>query len=163
MNLFKGLVAGAVAGVAASYVMERFQAAWTEAEEKTGGQGASGGDGEDPATVKAADRVAVAATGHPVPSAYRDQAGEVVHYTTGAGVGAVYGALSEIAPVLTFGFGAAYGTAVAVGLDDTLVPRLGLAKGPKETPPSVHAYSLASHLVYGMTLEGVRRIIRVIL
>ena len=64
---------------------------------------------------------------------------------------------------LLVGFGAAYGTAVAVGLDDTLVPRLGLAKGPKETPPSVHAYGLASHLVYGLTLEGVRRIVRAVL
>jgi hypothetical protein len=162
MNLFKGLAAGALAGVAASYVMERFQAEWNKAEEKGGGQGGSD-DEEDPSTIKAADRVALAATGHPVPSRYRDAAGELVHYTTGAGVGAVYGALSEIAPVLTFGFGAAYGTAVAVGLDDTLVPRLGLAKGPKETPPSEHAYSLASHLVYGLTLEGVRRVIRAVL
>lgn len=162
MNLFKGLVAGAVGGVAASYVMERFQAEWTRREDEAGGEGGSGGE-EDPATIKAADRVAMAATGHPVPSDYRDQAGEAVHYTTGAGVGAVYGALSEIAPVLTFGFGAAYGTAVAIGLDDTLVPKLGLAKGPKETPPSEHAYSLASHIVYGLTLEGVRRVVRAVL
>lgn len=162
MNLFKGLVAGALAGVAASYVMERFQAEWTKAEEKNGGSSPSGG-AEEPATVKAADRVAVAVTGSPVPPARRDQAGEIVHYTTGAGVGAVYGALSEVAPLLTFGFGAAYGGAVAIGLDDTLVPKLGLAKSAAETPPSVHAYSLASHLVYGLTLEGARRIIRVLL
>lgn len=162
MNLFKGLVAGALAGVAASYVMERFQAAWSEAESANGGSDPSSG-AEDPATVKAADQVAIAATGHPVPHALRKPAGEVVHYATGAGVGAVYGAVSEIAPALTLGFGAAYGTAVAIGLDDTLVPRLGLAKGPKETPPSTHAYSLASHLVYGVTLEGVRRIIRAVL
>jgi hypothetical protein len=162
MNLFKGLVAGALAGAAASYVMERFQAEWAKAEEQAGVASASSGE-EDPATVKAADRVAVAVTGSPVPPAHREQAGEIVHYTTGAGVGAIYGVLSEFAPVLTFGFGAAYGGAVAIGLDDTLVPKLGLAKGPKETPPSVRAYSLASHLVYGLTLEGARRILRVLL
>ena len=162
MNLFKGLVAGVLGGVAASYVMEQFQAVWTKAEEETGGSGSSGGE-DDPATVKAADRVAMAVTGHPVPSAQRETAGEAVHYATGAGVGGVYGAFAEIAPVLTFGFGAAYGTAVAIGLDDTLVPKLGLAKGPKETPPSIHAYGLASHLVYGLTLEGVRRLVRAVL
>ena len=162
MNLFEGLVAGVLAGVAASYVMERFQAEWMKAEEAGGGSPPSSGP-EDPATVKAADRVAVAVTGEPVPPARREQAGEIVHYTTGAGVGAIYGALSEVAPLLTFGFGAAYGGAVAIGLDDTLVPKLGLSKGPKETAPSVHAYSLASHLVYGLTLEGARRIIRVFL
>lgn len=162
MNLFKGLVAGALAGVAASWVMERFQAKWNEAEEQAGGENSSGGS-EESSTVKAADRVAMATTGHPVPPPYRDQAGEVVHYSTGAGVGAAYGLLSEIAPGLTFGFGTAYGVAVAIGLDETLVPKLGLSKGPKETAPSVHAYGLASHLVYGLTLEGARRLIRAVL
>ncbi|MBW3558691.1 MAG: DUF1440 domain-containing protein [Proteobacteria bacterium] len=162
MNLFKGLVAGALAGVAASYVMERFQAEWAKAEEAGGGSSPSSGS-EDPATVKAADRVALAVTGEPVPPARREQASEIVHYATGAGLGAIYGALSEVAPFLTFGFGAAYGGAVAIGLDETLVPKLGLAKGPKETPPSIHAYGLASHLVYGLTLEGARRVIRVLL
>ena len=162
MNLFKGLVAGALAGAAASYVTERFQAEWAKAEDAAGGASPSSGP-DDPATVKAADRVAVAVTGSPVPPAHREQASEIVHYTTGAGVGAIYGALTEIAPVLTFGFGAAYGGAVAIGLDDTLVPKLGLGKSAKETPPSEHAYSLASHLVYGLTLEGARRVIRVLL
>jgi uncharacterized membrane protein YagU involved in acid resistance len=79
------------------------------------------------------------------------------------GVGAVYGLLAEIAPGPTFGLGAAYGAAVALGLDEALVPALGLAKSAKETPPSQHAYSLASHLVYGVTLEGARRVLRVLL
>jgi hypothetical protein len=158
MNIFKGIVAGALGGLAAGYVMERFQAAWTKAEEAGGG--ASGGG--DSATVKAADRVAVAATGHPVPSAHREAAGEAVHYATGAGVGAVYGLLAEFAPRATFGLGAGYGTAVALGLDEMIVPALGLGKPATETPPSTHAYSLASHLVYGLTLEGVRRIVRAV-
>lgn len=160
MNLFKGLVAGALGGLAASYVMEQFQAAWIKAEEANGGGGLSGGG--DPATVKAADRAALATTGHPVPSEQREAAGEAVHYATGAGVGAAYGLLAEFAPRATFGLGAGYGTAVALGLDEALVPALGLAKPASETPPSTHAYSLASHLVYGLTLEGVRRIVRAV-
>jgi hypothetical protein len=161
MNIFKGLIAGALGGLAAGYVMERFQAAWTKAEQVKGGS-SSGGDG-DPSTVKAADRVALAATGHPVPSEQREAAGEAVHYATGAGVGAVYGFLAEFAPRATFGLGAGYGTAVALGLDEMIVPALGLGKPAAETPPSIHAYSLASHLVYGLTLEGVRRIVRAVL
>lgn len=160
-DVFKGAVAGALAGLAAGYVMERFQAWWGEQEAKAGG--GSSDDASEPSTVKAADRVSMAVTGHPVPPARRDAAGEAVHYTTGAGVGAVYGALAEIAPATTFGFGAAYGAAVALGLDETVVPALGLGKGPRETPPSEHAYGLASHLVYGLALEGSRRIVRAIL
>ena len=162
MNVIKGAVAGVVGGLAASYVMEQFQAAWSRAEQAKGGSGASGGGG-DSATVKAADRVALAVTGSPVPSPYRETAGEAVHYLTGGGVGAVYGFLAEFAPRATFGLGAGYGAAVALGLDDMVVPALGLGKSAGETPPSTHAYSLASHLVYGLTLEGVRRIVRAVL
>lgn len=160
-DVFKGAIAGALAGLAAGYVMERFQAWWSEQEAQAGAS--SSHDASDPSTVKAADRVSMAVTGHPVPPAQRDAAGEAVHYTTGAGVGAVYGALAEIAPATTFGFGAAYGAAVALGLDETIVPALGLGKGPGETPPSQHAYGLASHLVYGLALEGSRRIVRAVL
>lgn len=161
-DVFKGAIAGALAGLAASYVMERFQGWWSEQESKAGGGSSGGGEG-DPSTVKAADRVSMAVTGHPVPSAQRDVAGEAVHYTTGAGVGVVYGALAELAPRATFGLGAAYGAAVALGLDDTVVPALGLGKGPSDTAPSEHAYSMASHLVYGLSLEASRRIIRAVL
>ncbi|MDP8916164.1 MAG: DUF1440 domain-containing protein [Pseudomonadota bacterium] len=161
-DVFKGAVAGALAGLAASYVMEQFQAWWSEQEAQKSEAGSSD-DASDPSTVKAADKVSMAVTGHPVPPALRDSAGDAVHYTTGAGVGAVYGALAEIAPGTTFGFGAAYGAAVALGLDETIVPALGLGKGPGETPPSEHAYGLASHLVYGLALEGSRRIVRAIL
>jgi hypothetical protein len=161
MNLIKGVVAGALAGVAAGWVMEQFQARWAEAEEANGD--GMGGGSDDPATVKAADFVAVALSGQPVPERHRETAGEAVHYATGAGVGGLYGLLAEVAPGPTFGLGAAYGAAVALGLDEAIVPALGLSKSAKETPPSVHAYSLASHLVYGLTLEGARRIIRVLL
>lgn len=160
MDLFKGLFAGALAGVAASWAMERFQEQWAQAKQTSG----SSGSGQDePSTIKAADRVALAVTGSPVAPAHREAAGELVHYTTGAGIGAVYGLVAEIAPGPSFGFGAAYGTAVALGLDEAIVPALGLSKKAKDTPPSEHAYSLASHLVYGLTLEGARRIIRLIL
>jgi uncharacterized membrane protein YagU involved in acid resistance len=86
-----------------------------------------------------------------------------MHYATGAGVGGVYGVLAEIAPRPIFGLGAVYGAAVALGLDEALVPALGLSKPAREVPPSQHAYNLASHLVYGVTLEGARRIIRLLL
>ena len=161
MNSVKGIIAGGLAGLAASYVMEQFQAAWMKAEAAGGGPGAGGGQG-DPSTVKAADRVAMAVTGHPVPSEQRELAGEAVHYGTGAGVGAVYGLLAELAPRATFGLGAGYGAAVALGLDEMIVPALGLGEPASETPPSTHAYSLASHLVYGLTLEGARRILRAV-
>ena len=164
MNLLKGLVAGAIAGAAASWVMERFQEQWLLREGNAGETpGNMGALGTEPATMKAADAVAQAVTGSPVPAERRELAGEAMHYLTGAGVGAAYGVLAEIAPGPTFGAGAAYGAVVALGLDEALVPALGLSKPAREVPPSQHAYNLASHLVYGVALEGARRILRVVL
>ncbi|MBW3560062.1 MAG: DUF1440 domain-containing protein [Proteobacteria bacterium] len=164
MNLFKGLLAGALAGAAASWVMERFQEQWLLREGNAGETpGNMGALGTEPATIKAADAVAQAVTGAPVPAQQRELAGEAMHYATGAGVGGVYGVLAEIAPGPTFGLGAVYGAAVALGVDELLVPALGLSKPARDVPPSQHAYNLASHLVYGLTLEGARRVFRVLL
>jgi hypothetical protein len=41
-----------------------------------------------------------------------------------------------------------------------LVPKLGLSKSTSEYPLSTHVYSLASHIVYGLTTELVRRAVR---
>ena len=164
MNLFKGLVAGALAGLAASWVMERFQEQWLLREGNAGETpGNMGALGAEPATMRAADAVSQTLTGHDVPAERREVAGEAMHYATGAGVGALYGVLAEIAPGPSLGLGAGYGVAVALGLDEALVPALGLSKPARQVPPSQHAYNLASHVVYGVALEGARRILRVVL
>jgi hypothetical protein len=164
MNLFRGLVAGALAGLAASWVMERFQEQWMVREGNAGQTpGNLGALGAEPATMRAADAVAQAVTGKPVPAQRREAAGEAVHYLTGASVGGAYGVLAEIAPGPTFGLGALYGVAVALGLDEALVPALGLSKPARQVPPSEHAYNLASHLIYGVTLEGARRVLRALI
>ena len=164
MNILKGLVAGAVAGAAASWAMERFQEQWLlrrgDAGETPGNMGALG---TEPATMKAADALAQAVTGAPVSPEHREAAGETVHYVTGAGIGGLYGLLAELAPGPTFGLGAGYGVAVALGVDEALVPALGLSRPAREVPASQHAYNLASHLVYGLTLEGARRVVRALL
>ena len=56
------------------------------------------------------------------------------------------------------GFGSAYGAAAWALGDEVAVPALGLGKKPAETPLSQHVQTLAAHVVYGMTLEGVRRL-----
>jgi len=40
------------------------------------------------------------------------------------------------------------------------VPLLGLSKAPTAYPVSTHVYALASHFVYGITTEVVRRGLR---
>jgi hypothetical protein len=53
-----------------------------------------------------------------------------------------------------------YGGALFAGADEIAVPALGLAPSPKKAPLSQHLYGLASHVVYGVTGEMVRRTVR---
>jgi putative membrane protein len=53
-----------------------------------------------------------------------------------------------------------YGSALFVGADEVAVPSLGLGESPKKSPLSAHVYGLASHVVYGVTGEMVRRTVR---
>ena len=40
------------------------------------------------------------------------------------------------------------------------VPAAGLAPPPSEQPASAHVYGLASHLLYGLTTELARKLVR---
>jgi hypothetical protein len=41
--------------------------------------------------------------------------------------------------------------------DEGAMPALGLSRGPRELPWSVHAYALLGHCVFGATLETTLR------
>jgi hypothetical protein len=47
-----------------------------------------------------------------------------------------------------------------LAVDEGAVALLGLSKGPTQYPLSTHVYALASHFVYGVTTEVVRRALR---
>jgi uncharacterized membrane protein YagU involved in acid resistance len=63
-------------------------------------------------------------------------------------------------PAATVAEGLPFGAAVWLIADEAIVPAAGLSRKPSEYPPSIHAYAFASHLVYGLTTELVRRAIR---
>lgn len=149
---FLGLLAGVAAGLVASAAMAAFQHQAAKLLPEDGKE-------EDPATVKAADKASEVLLDAPVPEEYREQAGQAVHYITGAVLGGIYGVITEYKPEASAGFGGAYGIATSALLDEGVVPAAGLAPGPDDTPLAQHAYGAASHLVYGIVLEGVRWLI----
>jgi Protein of unknown function (DUF1440) len=159
-NVLKGIAAGVVGGLVASWVMNQFQAGVTKVKEKVGaGESASEGDqneGED-ATVKTAERVSRGVFHHQLQDDEKKVAGPAVHYAMGAVSGGIYGAVAELAPVTTLGAGLPFGAAVWLAADEAAVPALGLSKKPTEYPAAVHLQALASHLVYGLTTDLVRR------
>ena len=160
IDLFKGVVAGLAGGLLASFLMEQFQAAWSAAAAAIAPSPKTPGRPADPATVKAANAITEKIAGRKVPAAYKPAAGEAVHYGMGAGTAAVYGMLVEVAPFVTIGEGAAFGTGVFLLADELAVPATGLSKPRRQIPLTTHLYGLASHLVYGWITETVRRALR---
>ena len=175
-EVWKGLVAGLVGGLVASWTMNRFQDVWmkfsahgdspseqpSEQKKKLEGEQLETGDNEeqDDTTVKAASALSEGILGHRLTKDEKKIAGSAVHYSLGTGVGGLYGAVAEVVPEITKGAGLPFGAAFWLVVDETAVPLLGLAKGPTKYPLSTHGYALTSHLVFGLTAELVRRGLR---
>lgn len=176
-HVFRGILAGAGAGLAASWVMNEFMAGpgeklheslQTEEErrreqQEQRRQQASGEPKQD-ATMKAADAVVATATGgQHLSMEGRQKGGPVVHYSFGALVGALYGGLAEYSGAVRKGFGTAYGSALFAGADLVAVPALKLSPPLKEFPAKSLASPFAAHLVFGATTELLRRVLRAVL
>lgn len=153
----RGAIAGLAAGLAASLVMDLFQKA-VSALSSDDEQG--DGDASEPATVKAADKLACATTGAAMPEQAKPIAGQGVHYAFGAALGVAYGVAAEYLPETTTGAGTLFGATSALLFDEAAVPALGLGSAPWEAPASTHLYALGSHLVFGLATETTRRLVR---
>lgn len=168
-HIVRGILAGVAGGLVASWVMNEFssavgqkisQAVETPAEQQ---ELKLESDGED-ATMKAADKIVETVTGgRHLSHEQREIAGPIVHYAMGAVAGGVYGALAEYTDFARAGFGTTFGAVLFATADVFAVPAAGLGQWPDQYPVSSLANPLAAHLVYGVTTELVRRIVRQIL
>jgi uncharacterized membrane protein YagU involved in acid resistance len=107
--------------------------------------------------MKTADTLSRKLFNRPLSRQQKKRAGPVVHYAFGAAMGAFYGVGAELFPGATRGFGTGFAATLFTIADEIAVPALGLSGKPTEAPLSSHVYGLISHLVYGVTAEGVRR------
>jgi putative membrane protein len=172
-ELWKGLVAGLVGGLVASWTMNRFQDVWLKLSEngdRSANERSPQQDEEEQrmnasnenqdTTVKAASAISEGIFDHKLSEDEKKIAGPAMHYALGTAVGGLYGAVAEVMPEITTGIGLPFGAVFWLVVDETMVPVLGLSKPPTEYPASTHVYALASHLVYGLTAELVRRNLR---
>ena len=163
-DVWKGFAAGLMGGLIASWTMNRFQDVWSKLAEGPPTTEVSTAETQptvqDDTTVKAASAVSEGLFHHRLTEGEKKLAGPAVHYLLGTGVGGLYGASAELAPKVTAGAGLPFGAAFWLVVDEGAVPLLGLSKGPTSYPLTTHAYALASHFVYGLTAETVRRAIR---
>ncbi len=178
-HVFRGMAAGLLAGCAASWVMNSFaqtkpihemprQKRRTEEERSANGRDTGTAarhenSMEEDATVQTAVAVSRNVFEHELSDDEKKIAGPAVHYAFGSLVGAMYGGMAELLPVTSAGFGLAFGTALWFLGDEVAVPALGLGRGPTETPVDKHADALAAHLMYGLTTDVLRRVLKIVI
>lgn len=181
-SMVTGILAGVAGGLVASWVMNEFmedvgprvQKA-IEGEKPSNGKLGNGKRGNvqraagaepprEDATMKTADAiVSTLSGGRHLSYEGKKKGGPVVHYAFGAVMGGVYGALAERVPSTTAGFGTGFGSALFAGADLLAVPALHLSQSNGDEPVSSLATPFAAHLVYGLTTEAVRRLVRALL
>lgn len=175
-SVFRGLIAGAAAGIAATLIMDQFQklgSAGQKAAEKQLklGQGESSWQiaheqvqaeqqaaRQEGSTEIVARKIAEATGGH-LASQDKKKAGQAVHYAFGTLMGVVYGISAELLPETTTGAGTAFGTLLFLAADEVAVPAFQLSPSPMESPATDQLQHWAAHVVYGASLELFRSLI----
>jgi len=144
-SIVKGLVAGAVAGLAATAaksLAERFYPPRVH------------GEPEPPA------KLAETLAGHRLEGDTKLAASEAIHWGFGAVAGAAYGAAAEFYPAVTARDGASFGLALMTLTHETALPALGLSAPVGEQSARERTSEAATHLLFGLVAERVRRAVR---
>ncbi len=164
-NIGVGLLSGIIGGLVGTFVMSEVRTMlqppqrptfWSKREREQRARAA----GSQDATKKAADKLAQAVLRRKLSKQEKEVAGPLVHYTYGSLSGGFYGLATALEPQLGAGAGLPFGAAVWLLGDELATPALGLTPSSKHYPLSTHLYSLATHLVYGVTTDAMRRLLR---
>jgi putative membrane protein len=150
---WRGFIAGAVGGFAASFLMGPVHALAQKA-------GPPKKKREEDPTEKVAAAVSENVLDHTLTRREKKAAAPVVHYIFGTAVGAAYGVAAETIPAVRTGFGSLFGAAVWLGAHVIVVPALGLAEPVTKSPMTQEAGEFGAHLIYGTVSEGLRRAMR---
>jgi putative membrane protein len=147
-SLAKGLLAGLIGGLvatAAKSLAERIYPPRTH------------GEPEPPEML--AERLA----GHELVGTEKEVAVEAIQWGFGALSGAAYGALAEYYPAATAKDGAGFGMALASLTQESALPAMGLVAEPEDQTTRERTSEMASHVVFGVVTETVRRVVRRVL
>lgn len=144
-SLAKGLLAGLVAGLAATAVKSLAEKMYPP---RTHGEPA-------PPEVLA-EKLA----GHELDDDTKLIASEAIHWGFGAMAGAAYGALAEFYPAATAKEGASFGLALMTLTHETALPAMGLGAASEDQTTREHTSEAATHLLFGVVAEKVRKIVR---
>jgi putative membrane protein len=144
-SFVKGLVAGLVGGLAATAAKSLAERIYPPRVE---------GQPEPP------EVLAAKIAGHELDGPAKALAAGTIHWGFGATAGAAYGVLAEYFPAATAKDGASFGLALEALTHEGALPALGLSAAPEEQTAREHTSEMATHLVFGVVTETVRRFVR---
>jgi len=98
--------------------------------------------------------------GHPLDHTTEIVASESLHWGFGAVAGSFYGALAEFYPAATSKEGANFGLVLMALTHQGILPAMGLSAPPGELSEREQTSEAATHLIFGVVAEQVRRIVR---
>lgn len=168
-SLWKGAVAGLVAGLIGSLVKSKVEPPLqklgenlfppTPAQKRLRGADTTGHPLNMPPAIMIKE-VSEAATGEKPASQTTETTMMGVHYAFGTSLAVAYAVAAEEIPGITVGAGVPAGAVMWAATHGSIVPALGLQERPDEMPAAWYVWELGSHLVFGLTVEIVRREIR---
>ena len=95
-----------------------------------------------------------------VPPRQHERTAMQVESAFGIACSALYGAAVEYVPSVTAGFGSLYGAVLFTGASEIVLPAIRFVPSPADRTPVQHLGGLAGNVVYGLTTEAVRRLMR---
>ncbi len=144
-SLAKGLLAGLIGGLAATAAKNLAEKIYPP---RTHGE-------PEPSEVLAEKLVS-----HPLHGTEKEVAVQAIHWGFGALAGAAYGALAEYYPQATAKDGAGFGMALASLTYQETLPAMGLSAASEDQSAREKSSEMASHVIYGIVTETVRRTVR---
>ncbi len=153
-------MSGALAGLLGAWAMSMFAGEWERRVQKRPcrDQLFCGSPQEREATENIASRFGARLMRRSLSRREREIGAAVVHYATGAALGAGYALSAGLAPAVTVGSGAAFGaTFWAIG-DGLLLPMAGWLRWPAAYDSTAQMAALGEHVVYGVITDCAHRL-----
>jgi putative membrane protein len=147
-SLCKGLLVGAVSGLAGGFTKAAAEAIYPPRFY-----------GQTSPPVLLVERL----LSKPLPRRRQKIVEACVHAAFSAGIGAVYGAIAEYQPAVTAFGGVAFALALLGLTHESSLPALDLTEPPQRQEVQEHTSELVTHLIFGLTVEQLRRRIRPLL
>lgn len=167
-KLTRNILIGAAAGLAAAWIKSKAEKPLQEVGEKVFPPRADqlylkGADvtrlPENMPPSILANRMYREVTGESLDRKTKVQVRKVIHYTVGAGIGALYVVVVNPVKIFRIGKGYAAGAFIWAVTHGTLLPRYDLQAKVRKMPKSWWVWEFGSHLIYGVALEQSRRLL----